>query len=57
MLERLGQRAEISDRVDDNPGTVQRRLKTFAENNEPVVAHLEARGPVHRVSDKNSTCL
>jgi len=49
MRGRLEQRAESSDRVDDNPDTVLRRLQTFKENNAPVVAHLQNCGPVYHI--------
>lgn len=51
MQRRLERRAESSDRIDDNPDTVLRRFQTFKENNAPVIAHLQTRGPVYQVSE------
>lgn len=51
MRRRLERRAESSDRIDDNPDTVLMRFQTFKENNAPVIAHLQKRGPVYHVSE------
>ena len=50
MRRRLEQRARSSDRIDDNPDTVIRRLQTFKENNALVMTHVHKRGAVHLVS-------
>lgn len=51
MQRRLERRAESSDRIDDNPDTVSRRFQAFKENNAPVTALLQKRGPVYHVSE------
>ena len=50
MRRRLEERAKSSERIDDNPDTVLKRFQTFKENNAPVIAHLQKRGPVYHVS-------
>lgn len=50
MRERLARRAKLSDRVDDNPETIAKRLQSFRENNVPVLEYLQEHGPLHRVS-------
>jgi adenylate kinase family enzyme len=50
MRGRLEQRAISSDRIDDNPDTILKRLQTFKENNAPVIEHLREHGPVYQVS-------
>ena len=52
MRRRLERRAESSERIDDNPDTVLKRLKTFKENNAPVIEHLEKRESVYQVSEQ-----
>lgn len=37
MVERLLKRAETSGRSDDNMETIQKRLKTFHDNNDPII--------------------
>ena len=54
LRRRLEQRALSSGRVDDNPDTILRRLRTFQENNLPVLQHLEREAPVHQVSEATS---
>jgi adenylate kinase family enzyme len=52
MRGRLEQRAISSDRIDDNPDTILKRLRTFKENNAPAIEHLRERGPVYQVSEQ-----
>ena len=52
MRRRLERRAESSDRIDDTPDTVLKRLKTFEANNAPVIEHLEKSGSVYQVSEQ-----
>ncbi|KAL9632746.1 MAG: hypothetical protein Q9204_003662 [Flavoplaca sp. TL-2023a] len=54
MRRRLERRAESSERIDDNPDTVLKRLKTFKENNAPVIEHLEKRESVYQVDCSRS---
>lgn len=42
----LERRAQSSGRID----AVLRNFQTFKENNGPVMAHLQKRGPVYHVS-------
>ncbi|KIV98444.1 uncharacterized protein PV09_09742 [Verruconis gallopava] len=44
LQQRLIERAKSSGRVDDNPESIQRRLKTFEENNKPVLEYLRTHG-------------
>lgn len=37
MVQRLLKRAETSGRSDDNIETIQKRLKTFHDNNDPII--------------------
>ena len=57
MRRRLEQRAKSSERIDDNPDTVLKRFQTFKENNAPVKAHLQKRGPVYHVSKQSTSHL
>lgn len=44
LIERLIKRSENSGRDDDNPETIQKRLKTFHEVSEPVFKYFEDSG-------------
>ncbi|KAH8799639.1 cytidylate kinase [Xylogone sp. PMI_703] len=46
MQQRLEKRAQSSGRIDDNPASVIKRLKTFEENNKLVIEHLQQGGPI-----------
>jgi adenylate kinase family enzyme len=37
MVQRLLKRAETSGRSDDNLETIQKRLQTFHDNNDPII--------------------
>lgn len=50
MLKRLLKRGESSGRVDDNEETIKKRLETYYQATEPVIAFYEKRGIVRRVS-------
>jgi adenylate kinase len=41
--------AQLTHRADDNPDTVQARLKTFAEQTRPLLEYYEALNLLHRV--------
>jgi adenylate kinase len=41
--------AQLTHRADDNPGTVQARLKTFAEQTRPLLEYYQASNILHRV--------
>jgi len=49
MVKRLDGRSALSNRVDDNPDSIVRRIRTFKENNAEVLAHLQSRNPVFNV--------
>lgn len=49
MVQRLLKRAETSGRVDDNEETIKKRLKTFHDLTEPVVAHYTDKGKVCKI--------
>mmetsp|Transcript_25593 Transcript_25593/g.66164 ORF Transcript_25593/g.66164 Transcript_25593/m.66164 type:complete len:106 (-) Transcript_25593:56-373(-) len=49
MCERLLERAETSDRSDDNLATIKKRFKTFEEETMPVINLMASRGLVRRV--------
>lgn len=44
MLDRLGERAKTSNRIDDNPESVLMRLRTFSKENSKVEKHLQQTG-------------
>lgn len=47
--------SELTQRADDEPGTVQRRLAVYREQTEPLIAHYEASDtPVHHVDGDRS---
>ena len=50
MRERLSERAKTSDRVDDNPESVLKRLRTFSVENSKVEEHLQETGVLTKVS-------
>ena len=41
MEERLHNRAKTSGRIDDNPESIKKRFKTFAEETAPIIAKYE----------------
>jgi adenylate kinase len=41
--------SELVQREDDRPETVERRLKVYARQTEPVVEYYRARGVLHTV--------
>jgi adenylate kinase len=43
-LERLLKRADLEGREDDTPDVIERRLKTYHEQTEPLVEHYRTRG-------------
>ncbi|KAI1130979.1 adenylate kinase [Nemania abortiva] len=53
MLERISGRASSSQRADDNPEVVQRRLETFKKSNGAIEQHLE-KNPFRRISSAGS---
>ena len=57
MRRRLEQRAKSSERIDDNPDTVSKRIQTFKENRALVIAHLRERGSVCHVSKQSTSHL
>lgn len=50
MVHRLKERAMSSQRIDDNPESVRRRLDTFRNDNGPIEEHLRRIGGFERVS-------
>lgn len=46
--------SELMQREDDAPDTVKHRLETFHEHTEPLVAHYDERGLVHRFDGARS---
>lgn len=49
MTSRLLKRGETSGRVDDNEETIKKRLDTYYQATEPVIAFYEKRGIVRKV--------
>jgi adenylate kinase family enzyme len=49
MVDRLTKRASTSGRIDDNPESIRKRVKTFLTENEPILEHLRHSGPVKTV--------
>jgi len=49
MKARLLKRAETSGRADDNETTIVKRLKTFHDHTEPVIAYYEKQNKVCRI--------
>lgn len=50
LVRRILHRAEIEDRVDDNPETVRNRLRVFDEATRPLVDYYRGRGLLHVVN-------
>lgn len=50
MVERLLERAKTSGRVDDNEETIKKRLKTFHDHSDKVLAHYESKSLLCKVS-------
>ncbi len=46
--------AALVQRTDDRPGVIQERMRTYRAKTEPLVAHYEAKGVLHRI-DGNGT--
>ncbi|KZM26469.1 ATP binding [Ascochyta rabiei] len=44
LLSRLRNRSASSERIDDNPDSITKRLRTFNENNAKVLEYLRGRG-------------
>lgn len=49
MTQRLLKRGETSGRVDDNEETIKKRLETYYNATEPVIAFYDKRGIVRKV--------
>ena len=49
IVARIEKRRNIEGRTDDDPVAVQRRLKAYREQTEPVLKWYEARGGVKRI--------
>jgi len=50
LVRRILARAEIEGRADDNPATVENRLRVFDEATRPLVEHYRGRGLLHVVN-------
>ncbi|XP_013908303.1 PREDICTED: adenylate kinase isoenzyme 1, partial [Thamnophis sirtalis] len=50
MVKRLMKRGETSGRVDDNEETIKKRLDTYYNATEPVIAYYEKKGIVRKVN-------
>lgn len=50
MVQRLLKRGETSGRVDDNEETIRKRLKTFADNTDPILAYFDEKKKLEKVS-------
>ena len=50
LVHRILARAEVEGRADDNPQTVQNRLRVFEEATRPLVDHYRGRGLLHVVN-------
>jgi adenylate kinase len=50
LVRRILARAEIEGRADDNPETVENRLRVFDEATRPLVEHYRSRGLLHIVN-------
>lgn len=50
LIRRILARAEIEGRSDDNPETVENRLRVFEEATAPLVDHYRERGLLHIVN-------
>ncbi|GFR70396.1 adenylate kinase isoenzyme 1 [Elysia marginata] len=50
MTSRLLERGKSSGRVDDNEATIKKRLATFHNQTEPVIAFYQRQGKVQQVS-------
>ncbi len=46
--------AALIQRTDDRPDVIQERMRTYRSKTEPLVAHYEAKGVLHRI-DGNGT--
>ena len=49
LVRRIVARAEIEGRADDNPETVENRLRVFDEATRPLIEHYRERGLLHIV--------
>jgi len=52
--ERLAQRAQIESRADDQPDAIDRRLRDYHEQTEPVVEHYRATGNLVKMHAERS---
>jgi adenylate kinase len=50
LVRRILARAEVEGRADDNPETVENRLRVFDEATRPLVEHYRERGLLHVVN-------
>ena len=55
LLERLGERAKSSGRIDDNAESIFKRLRTFSDENSKVEDHLRQSGVFYDVSNSRSS--
>ena len=49
LVRRLLERAEIEGRSDDNEETIRNRMRVYAEQTEPLIAHYRAQGLVREI--------
>ena len=49
MLERCMKRADKSDRSDDNPEVIKKRVQNFFDNTIPVIDYYNKIGKVRRI--------
>jgi adenylate kinase family enzyme len=56
MQARLQRRSTSSGRIDDNPDSIAKRLRTFNENNAEVLQHLREQGQVFNVRTFKGRC-
>ena len=54
MVQRVAQRAESSERIDDNPATLQLRQQGFSIANAPVTAFYRSMNRLVEVSFKTT---
>ncbi|CAG5138837.1 uncharacterized protein ALTATR162_LOCUS449 [Alternaria atra] len=54
LLTHLHDRSAYSTRIDDNPDSITKRLKTFNENNTEVLKYLQQRGPLFHIECRGS---
>ena len=54
MKKRLMKRGENSDRSDDNENSIKKRLATFHEFNQPILAHYEKQKKLRKINADNA---